>query len=104
MWFFYKWWKKEIWQTYSIKKGDILKVGKIYEGNWVYLAVFGGFDIKKEFGSNSTTIKESLGGLDGDKLKKGDILPYKSCSDTTKIAIKKDYKLNEYGLFKGNKR
>ena len=83
--------KKEIWQTYSIKKGDILKVGKIYEGNWVYLAVVGGFDIKKEFGSNSTTIKESLGGLDGDKLKKGDILPYKSCSDVTKIAIKKEF-------------
>ena len=83
--------KKEIWQTHSIKKGDILKVGKIYEGNWVYLAVFGGFDIKKEFGSNSTTIKESLGGLDGDKLKKGDILPYKSCSDVTKIAIKKEF-------------
>ena len=83
--------KKEIWQTYSIKKGDILKVGKIYEGNWVYLAVVGGFDIKKEFGSNSTTITESLGGLDGDKLKKGDILPYKSCSDVTKIAIKKEF-------------
>ena len=32
-----------------------------------------------------------MGGLDGDKLKKGDILPYRSCSDATKIAIKKEF-------------
>ena len=71
--------KKECWQTHNLKAGDILKVGKIIEGNRVYLAVFGGFEIKKEFGSNSTTIKEKLGGIDGNKLKKGDILPFRSC-------------------------
>ena len=69
--------KKGCWQTHNLRVGDTLKIGKILEGNRVYLAVFGGFEIKKEFGSNSTTIKEKLGGIVGDKLKKGDILPLK---------------------------
>lgn len=82
---------KEIWQSYNIKKGDIIKIGKILSGNLVYLAVLGGFDIKKEFGSNSTTIKEKLGGLDGDKLKKGDILPYKNRVCNYTMRLKKEF-------------
>lgn len=66
------------WQSYNIKNGDIIKIGKILEGSKVYLTVKDGFDIKKEFGSNSTTIKENIGGLSGDKLKQGDILPFKN--------------------------
>jgi len=64
------------WQSYNINSGDIIKIGKIVEGSRVYLAVKNGFDIKKEFGSNSTTIKENIGGLNGDKLQQGDILPF----------------------------
>ncbi|WP_428024715.1 biotin-dependent carboxyltransferase family protein [Arcobacter sp.] len=64
------------WESHNVKSGDILKVGKILEGSRVYLSVSGGFDIKKEFGSNSTTIKENLGGISGDKLMQGDILPF----------------------------
>ena len=70
--------QKTTWQTHEIKKDDIVKIGKILEGQRVYLAVKNGFDIKKEFGSNSTTIKESLGGISGIQIKNGDILPYKS--------------------------
>ena len=78
---------KQCWQTHNVKAGDIIKIGKILKGIRVYLGVFGGFDIKKEFGSNSTTIKENLGGLNGDKLKKGDILAFKefSCSFNTRF-------------------
>ncbi len=64
------------WQIQKIKKGDILRIGKILEGQRVYLAVKNGFIIPKEFGSNSTTIKESLGGISGLQIKNGDILPY----------------------------
>lgn len=64
------------WQSYTIKNGDIIKIGKILEGTRVYLAVKDGFNIKKVFGSNSTTIKEGLGGINADKLKKGDILEF----------------------------
>ncbi len=83
--------KKELWQTHNIKNGDILKIGKIISGNRVYLAVSEGFDIEKEFGSNSTTIKENLGGLDGNKLKKGDILPFKSSFFSHTCRWKKEF-------------
>lgn len=83
--------KKELWQSYNIKKNDILKIGKILSGNRVYLGVFGGFDIKKEFESNSVTIKENLGGLDGNKLKKGDILPFNSCTFNYTMKVKEEF-------------
>ncbi|XPV67420.1 MAG: biotin-dependent carboxyltransferase family protein [Halarcobacter sp.] len=83
--------KKKCWHTYSVKSGDILKIGKILEGSRVYLGVSGGFDIDKEFGSNSTTIKEKLGGLYGEKLKKGDILPFKTTLDNHSKRLKEEY-------------
>ena len=81
---------KQCWQTHNVKAGDIIKIGKILKGIRVYLGVFGGFDIKKEFGSNSTTIKENLGGLYGDKLKKGDILAFKEISCSFDARFKKE--------------
>ena len=68
--------QKATWQTHKIQKADTVKIGKILEGQRVYLAVKNGFDIPKEFGSNSTTIKESLGGISGVQIKNNDILPY----------------------------
>ena len=82
---------KNCWQTHNIQKDDIIKIGKILNGNRVYLGVFGGFDIKKEFGSNSTTIKENLGGINGDKLKKGDVLPFKEHLISHNIRLKKEF-------------
>ena len=51
---------KKLWQNYEVKKNDIIKIGKILSGNWIYLGVCSGFSIKKEFGSNSTTQKENF--------------------------------------------
>jgi biotin-dependent carboxylase-like uncharacterized protein len=83
--------EKKLWQTHNIKAGDIVKIGKILNGNRVYLGVFSGFNIKKEFGSNSTTIKENLGGINGNKLKKGDILPFKNHLTTYNVRLKKEF-------------
>ena len=77
------------WQTYNVKVGDIIKIGKITSGSKVYIGVKNGFDVKKEFGSNSTTIKESLGGISGEKLKKGDLLPFTYFSDNFNMRLKK---------------
>jgi biotin-dependent carboxylase-like uncharacterized protein len=82
---------KELWQSYEVEKNDILKIGKIINGNWVYLAVSCGFNIEKEFGSNSTTIKENLGGLDGNRLQKGDILFFNKTEKLTKTFLKKEF-------------
>lgn len=67
---------QKTWQVHKIYKGDTIKIGKLIDGQRVYLAVKHGFNIKKEFGSNSTTIKESLGGINGIQIKNNDILPY----------------------------
>ena len=82
---------KQCWETHNVKAGDTIKIGKILKGTRVYLAVKDGFDIKKEFGSNSTTIKENLGGIDGQKLKKGDVLAFKETSFSHNIKLKKEF-------------
>lgn len=70
--------EKNLWSSHKVKAGDTIKIGKILKGSRVYLAVKNGFDIKKEFGSNSTSVKELLGGIDGQKLKNGDFLKVNS--------------------------
>lgn len=79
------------WQSYNVKNGDTIKVGRILEGSRVYLGISGGFNIKKEFGSNSTTIKEGLGGIAGDKLKKGDILSFTPSSFKVTNRLKDEF-------------
>ena len=82
---------KELWQNYEVKKNDIIKIGKILSGNWIYLGVCSGFSIKKEFESNSTTLKENLGGLNGNSLKKGDILAFHKTKKINKKFLKKEF-------------
>ena len=82
---------KKLWQNYEVKKNDIIKIGKILSGNWLYLAVYGGFLIEKEFGSNSTTVKENLGGITGTRLKKGDFLPFNKSRKINKKFLKKEF-------------
>ncbi len=81
---------KSIWQNYHIKKGDILKIGKIISGNWIYLSVKDGFSLTKELKSFSTTIKENIGGLDGNRLKIGDILFFNKSKKQNKTFLKKE--------------
>ncbi|RXI37180.1 urea amidolyase [Malaciobacter mytili] len=79
------------WQTINIKAGDIIKIGKILSGSKVYLGVKEGFKIQKEFGSYSTTIKENLGGLNANRLLKGDILPINEKLTYHKARLKECY-------------
>lgn len=83
--------EKSIWQSHKIKVGDKIKIGKIQEGSKVYLGVKNGFKIPKEFGSNSTTIKENLGGINANKLSKGDILEFEEFSYNYNIRLKEKY-------------
>lgn len=83
--------KHDTWQTFQIKKNDEIEIGKILEGQRVYLAIKNGFNIKKEFGSFSTTIKENLGGLNGTQLKKGDFLPFSKCSNDFHRRLKEEF-------------
>ena len=68
------------WRTYGISPGDQLKFASPLNGLRGYLAVRGGFEVAPQLGSASTVTREKLGGLgqNGDKLQKGDILPYQA--------------------------
>lgn len=64
-----------LWQVHQLKKNDSLTFGFASEGQFAYLAVAGGFQTPHLYGSFSTSIKEGLGGIEGRKLKAGDLLP-----------------------------
>lgn len=69
---------------YQAAEGDELSFGAAKFGCRCYLAVQGGFDVPLVMGSRSTTLKCKLGGLDGRKLKKGDVLPIGEVKNPTK--------------------
>ena len=68
--------KKELWRSYHVKAGDNVELGYSTQGIRSYLAVAGGFNIPKSFGSSSTVCREGIGGLTGNKLEIGDVLPF----------------------------
>ena len=64
-----------LWQVHQLQKNDVLSFGFASKGQFAYVAVAGGFQTPFAYGSYSTSIKEGLGGVEGRKLKAGDILP-----------------------------
>ena len=64
-----------LWQTHTLKEGDVLSFGFASSGHFAYLAVCGGLQTPFCYGSFSTSIKEGLGGVLGRKLSVGDNLP-----------------------------
>ncbi len=66
---------KELWRSYHVKAGDVIELGFSTQGIRSYLAVTGGFTCSQSFGSTATVCREGVGGLTGDKLRTGDILP-----------------------------
>ena len=74
-----------IWQTYFIKKDDVLGFYGQKSGLRAYLAVKGGFDVEKVEGSYATTLREHK----GMKLKKGDFIAFNfSKKEPTKRLLK----------------
>ena len=69
-----------LWRSHKIKAGDVIEFGYASSGVRCYLAVSGGFNIKKDFGSTATVTREKVGGLCGEKLAVGDIL---ACNEVT---------------------
>jgi len=66
--------KIALWQTYQLRRGDLIAFGFASEGQFAYIAVAGGFQTPFTYGSYATSIKEGLGGVEGRKLKAGDFL------------------------------
>jgi urea carboxylase len=92
--------KKDIsmWQSIQVKKGDVLSFAGVKEGIRTYVAFGGKINVPVVNGSKSTTIKSKLGGYNGRKLQKDDMLEIIISKNATK-----NKKLDEKYIPKFNK-
>lgn len=63
-----------LWQTVSVQPGDILSFGHAEVGSRTYITFAGGIDVPVVMGSRSTFVRAQLGGFQGRKLIRGDVL------------------------------
>ena len=63
-----------MWKTHLLVEGDVIRFKKVRAGCRSYLAVNGGFLVPKVMGSSSTYLSGNFGGLEGRKLRRGDVL------------------------------
>jgi KipI family sensor histidine kinase inhibitor len=63
-----------VWKTIAIKKGVSLFVKNNNEGARMYLAVAGGWYVKKIMNSSSTYLPANFGGYEGRTLQQGDLV------------------------------
>ena len=80
--------KIETWQSTYVKRGDILKFERVNKNIRAYLCVNGGIDVPRIFGSRSTYMRMNMGGFQGRKLQKGDVLPVGSPSSLSTSSMK----------------
>lgn len=73
--------EKALWTVHPVAAGDEIRLDFAVAGCRSYLGVAGGFSIEPSFGSTATVMRESIGGLAGDKLQAGDLLPCSQSSD-----------------------
>ncbi|MCR5346934.1 MAG: biotin-dependent carboxyltransferase family protein [Fretibacterium sp.] len=62
------------WTAVPVRTGDVLSFGGPRKGLRAYLCTSGGIDVPLVMGSRSTYMKAGIGGLEGRKLQKGDVL------------------------------
>lgn len=63
-----------MYRAFSVKAGDILKLGMVKNGCHSYLAVAGGIKVPVLMNSKCTMVGKHFGGYEGRKLQKGDVL------------------------------
>ncbi|MCW8039647.1 MULTISPECIES: urea carboxylase [Acinetobacter] len=77
-----------MWQTLNVRKGQILKCGKITTGCRTYIAIKGGLNVPEYLGSQATFTLGQFGGHAGRNLLIGDMLPITAfTSDEAKALV-----------------
>ena len=77
-----------MWQTINVRKGQILKCGKIATGCRTYIAIKGGLNVPEYLGSQATFTLGQFGGHAGRNLLIGDMLPITAfTSDEAKALV-----------------
>jgi antagonist of KipI len=67
-------WEFPLWSSYFVRAGWTIRLSKIENGLWAYLATAGGFQSEPVLGSRSTYLRGKFGGLEGQPLQAGDTL------------------------------
>jgi biotin-dependent carboxylase-like uncharacterized protein len=62
-------------ESIHLRRGDVVRIGSLWDATTLYVAVEGGFDIAPVLGSVSTYIRGGFGGWQGRALAAGDLLP-----------------------------
>ena len=62
-------------RSHTLRRDQVLRVGPTSEGVWAYLAVAGGIATPPVLGSRSTHLRAGIGGMEGRRLRAGDLLP-----------------------------
>lgn len=66
-----------MYQAVAVKAGDQLKLGAARTGCRSYLAFAGGLDVPQVMGSRATALQNQVGGYQGRKLAKGDVVGFR---------------------------
>ena len=61
--------------TVRALRGEVLTVERLVSGRFLYLSFHGGIEVPELLGSRSTYLPGKFGGLEGRRLKSGDVLP-----------------------------
>lgn len=67
-------WDFPLWSSFYVRAGWTVRLRKVDDGMWAYLAVTGGVQTPPMLGSRSTNLSGHFGGFDGRTLQAGDIL------------------------------
>ena len=63
-----------VWESFAVKKDDVLSFGSVKSGVRAYIAFAGSIDVPPVNGSKSTLMKSKIGGFQGRMLQAGDEL------------------------------
>lgn len=69
-------------RAFSVRPGDVVSFTGPRSGCRAYLAFAGGLALEEVLGSRSTTARFSIGGYQGRRLQKGDVLPLRRSVET----------------------
>ena len=90
--------QKPLWTVHPVAAGDEIGLGYADSGCRSYLGVAGGFLIEPSFGSTATVMRENIGGLAGDKLMAGDLLPCTETKDRRRLYLQADRQPHYQGM------
>jgi len=62
-------------QSVKLRRGDVFRIGPLGDSVCAYLAIEGGLDVPTVLGSASTYVRGAIGGFQGRRLQKDDIVP-----------------------------